>query len=722
MRSGTPRPVVVRAVLTLLWLAGLTLAALWQLQPPSPRPPNADPAHFSAGRALFHVRALAVLPHPIGTPAHDAACDYILRQLHLIGIKGQVRAANVVADRWQRPYRAASVRNVFVRLPGSEGQGRSGLLLVAHYDSVPTGPGASDDTASASALLETARALMRDRAAHGPPPGDIALLWTDAEEPGLMGARAFTQQPPFPLSPPPIVLNFEARGVSGPSLMFETGPENATLVREYAHAAPQPTASSLFYAVYKILPNDSDFTEFRKAHLRGLNFAFIDGLARYHTALDDTVHVGAGSLQQQGDIMLGMARRRGDTSLVSVAQADAASPDAIYFNVTRSTLAIYPEAWAAPLACLATLLTIALLVCGLRPGCWTGRSLVGGVLCSLAAVIVAAGAGLLAARLMTNFTSSPRSTLYAGSLTLSGTILLALGLTWALWTWLAPPARQTAQSAKRPSPDTSAIDSIMAGAMLLWLALTWLTTLRLTGGSYLFAWPLLFALAASIVSLLPVYQNARAGKPFDASKNDGEGGAWTVWAAQMAGTAPVLLLMLPALCLLFSALSLAALPIIGALVALCAGLLRPCMYVLTCALPARFCVRSRFALPLSSGAAGLILLLAGTQTLRPTPDRPTFDSLFYGLDADTGRAVWASDDLRPDAWTTQFLGAHPQRGLLPAFLPVSMGQFLNAPAPAVPLPAARRHAAKRPDAGWYAHLTGAYRLAAPRPPCGNRRE
>ncbi len=690
MRSGTPRPVLIRALLTLLWLAGLILAALWQLQPPAPRLSNAAPAQFSAGRALLHVRALAALPHPIGTPAHDAACDYILAQLRLMGVTGQTQAAPVVADGWQRPYRAANVRNVFARLPGRDGQGRPALLLVAHYDSVPTRPGASDDAASAAALLETVRALQSDRAAHGPPAGDIVLLWTDAEEPGLMGARVFTQQPPFPLSPSPLVLNFEARGVSGPSLMFETGPENGALVREYANAAPQPTASSLFYAVYKILPNDSDFTEFRKVGMRGLNFAFIDGLARYHTARDDAAHLSPASLQQQGDIMLALARRfsvlnlapavRSDTKL-----ADAVSPDAIYFNVTRSTLAVYPESWAVPLACLATLLTIALLICGLRVGCWTGRGLIGGMLCHLAAIIVAAVTGLLAARLMTGLAPSPRSTLYAGNFTLAGTILLALGLTWALWAWIAPRFRQTTQSAQRPTSNISAPDGATVDMMLLWLALTWLTTLKLTGGSYLFVWPLLFALAASFVSLLIVYLSDDINKPPDTSKRNREGGEWTVWIVQMIAVAPVILLMLPTLCLLFSALSLTALLIIGALVALCAGLMRPCLNELTCILPVPSSAGLRFALPLISGTLGVMLLLVGTQVLRPTPDRPRFDSLFYALDADTMRAVWASDDIRPDAWTTQFLGRHPQRGLLPAFLPVSAGLFLHAPAPAVPL-------------------------------------
>ena len=698
MDYDTPRLTALRAVLLLVWLLGLIGMALWSLEPPVPRPADAPPDQFSAARALPHVRALAAVSHPLGTSAHNVVCEYIVRQLRGLGVRPQMQTASVVADRWQRPYRAANIRNIWARLPGRSGTGGRAILLVAHYDSVPTGPGASDDAASGAALLETARALLHARAAHGPPLNDIVLLWTDGEEAGLFGARAFVRQSPFPLSPPPLVLNFEARGVSGPSLLFETGPNNGALVREFARAVPQPAASSLFYAVYKILPNDSDFTEFRKAGIGGLNFAFINGVARYHTALDDPAHLDARSLQQQGDIMLHSALRLADHSPAGKSEADAdrrgvadvsaASPsagsDAIYFNVTRATLAIYPETWAIPLAAVATLLTIALWVYGLRCGQWTVRSLGGGVGRAVGAVVLGAMAGLLPMRLFPLLAPSPRSTLYTGNVTLAGTILLALGLMWGLWAWRASADRNAARNTTGADADTFRPDAITGGAMLLWLALTWLTTLKLPGGSYLFVWPLLFALAAAWICLL----TARSRSTSIVSGTSGLAPAphhrTAIFIAQiivqMASSTSALLLVVPVLCLLFSALSLTALPVVGAFVALCAGLLHTQLVLVSQIWSAR-----PFAMPLARGIAGLVLIGAGAQALRATPAHPQFNSIFYGLDADTGRATWASDDLRPDAWTAQFLGQKPQAGSLPAFLPVSAGRFLQAPAPPLAL-------------------------------------
>ena len=90
------------------------------------------------------------------------------------------------------------------------------------------------------------------------------------------------------------------------------------------------------------------------------------------------------------------------------------------------------------------------------------------------------------------------------------------------------------------------------------------------------------------------------------------------------------------------------------------ALLRPSLPRLLCC--------SRLALMVcrsSPRLSGCFLLGIDTTALRPTPTRPQTNSLFYALNGDTGQALWASDDQKPDAWTTQFLGANPRRDLCP---------------------------------------------------------
>ena len=62
-----------------------------------------------------------------------------------------------------------------------------------------------------------------------------------------------------------VVLNFEARGTTGPAIMFETSRGNADLVGVFAEAAPHPVATSFAVEVYRMLPNDTDFTPFLRA-------------------------------------------------------------------------------------------------------------------------------------------------------------------------------------------------------------------------------------------------------------------------------------------------------------------------------------------------------------------------------------------------------------------------------------------------------------------------
>lgn len=194
-------------------LLGLAIwLSLASLRPPAVVPATAPPAEFSAERAIRHLRVIAREPHPPGSAAHAQVRSYILGQFAGLGLETQVQTATVVLGRWGSPYPAATVRNVLARLKGTGG-GKA-LLLAGHYDSAPVSPGASDDGHSAAVLLETLRALRSGpRLAR-----DVIFLLTDGEEAGLLGAAAFTEQHPW-AKEVGLVLNFEARGTSGPSFL-----------------------------------------------------------------------------------------------------------------------------------------------------------------------------------------------------------------------------------------------------------------------------------------------------------------------------------------------------------------------------------------------------------------------------------------------------------------------------------------------------------------------
>src|SRR6185312_7203413 len=101
--------------------------------------------------------------------------------------------------------------------------------------------------------------------------------------------------------------NFEARGTTGRAVMFETGPGNLDVARALRRAG-NATAGSVFTTVYHALPNDTDLSELSVLNLPALNFAFTDGVERYHTSHDDLGNLNPGSVQHEGTQMLALTR------------------------------------------------------------------------------------------------------------------------------------------------------------------------------------------------------------------------------------------------------------------------------------------------------------------------------------------------------------------------------------------------------------------------------
>ena len=268
------------------------------MRPPGVRGAEAPASEFSAARALERWRALpgSAEPHPVGSVAHEELRAGIVQSLTALGLQPEVQET-VVGNEGV----VCAVRNVLVRLPGRTHE--PAVLLAAHYDSVPAGPGAGDDGAGAASVLEIARALK----SSAPLERDVILLVDDAEELGLLGARAFCEQHAS-AKDVGLVVNLEARGTSGPCFLFETSEENAALITLAAAVLPHPAAWSASYEVYQRMPNDTDLTLFKQQGWQGYNLAFIRGLRHYHTPRDDAAHLSGESVQQMGENALALVR------------------------------------------------------------------------------------------------------------------------------------------------------------------------------------------------------------------------------------------------------------------------------------------------------------------------------------------------------------------------------------------------------------------------------
>jgi hypothetical protein len=253
---------------------------------------------FSEAYARAHVETLAgaIGTRPTGTDANRRAREYVVSTLRSYGFNVRVQETDAA-----RPLSGATIRvaNIIAAKQGARAQA---VALVSHYDSVPSGPGAADDGLGVAVSLEAARVLaQRPR-----PEYTLVVLITDAEELGMLGASAVMKDPVTTWIR--AVLNFEAVGTTGPSLLFETGEGSGAAIRAWAGAAPFPSGASMMTEIYKRLPNDTDFTLFRRARIPGLNFAPVGNSYAYHTPLDNPSNLDPWTISQTGENTVAIVR------------------------------------------------------------------------------------------------------------------------------------------------------------------------------------------------------------------------------------------------------------------------------------------------------------------------------------------------------------------------------------------------------------------------------
>jgi len=336
----------------------LTLYALvicltvWRARPIAPVPADAPPDEFSGIRAKALLQQLVGngVPHPVGSAADAAVRDAIVARLTQLGYRPRIQE-DFVCD---SSGACASVKNVLARLDGQ--QSGPAVMVAAHYDSVPAGPGASDDGAGTVSVLEIARALK----ASGPLRHPVIFLIDEGEEAGLLGAVAFAEHDPWSKDVRAVV-NMDNRGTSGASTMFETGNANEWLMHMYSKSVQHPDADSLSYTVYKTLPNDTDFTVFKAAKYQGFNFAFLNDVTHYHTPLDNVTNTSVSSIQSEGGSALDALRALANSDL----NAGPVS-DAVYQDVLGWRLVWWPARWTIGLALLALALLVLEIVALMR--------------------------------------------------------------------------------------------------------------------------------------------------------------------------------------------------------------------------------------------------------------------------------------------------------------------------------------------------------------------
>jgi hypothetical protein len=569
---------------------------------------NVPLSEFSTKRAYATVEAISKEPHFVGSENHELVGNYLIKELKKLGLETSVQEGYTLTD-WGNLVKS---KNILARIKGT--QNTKALLLLTHYDSAPHSSsfGASDAGSGVATILESVRAFLYSKTAHK---NDIIILFSDAEELGLNGAALFVTEHQW-AKEIGLVLNFEARGTSGPSYMLmETNNGNAGLVKEFSAAKTDfPVTNSLMYSIYKMLPNDTDLTVFReKGNIQGFNFAFIDDHYNYHTAQDDSKHLNKNTLAHQGSYLMPLLSYFSDANLNS----SKVENDDIYFTIPYAFIH-YPFSWIFPLLLVALLLFVFLVFIGIAKRLLSFSIIIKGFVPLLGSVIAAGlitflgWKGLLMVYpqyndLLNGFT-------YNGYTYITAFVLLSLAISFGFYQKLSVRKRTM---------------NHYVAPLFLWILINGFIAFYLKGAGFL---------------IIPVYFGLFTFGLFIIRQKS------NVLLNLILGI-PALLLIVPFIQMFPVGLGLKVLFLSAILTALTFALLLPVF--------GDFPKKGRWAiffLIVSIGFFAKAHFESGYEK-----GKAKSNSLIYIYNADTHKANWVSYDKNLDVWTKAYLGENPKQ-------------------------------------------------------------
>ena len=560
---------------------------------PRPVAANAPDSVFSSARAMTTLVGMVRRAHPPGSPEHAWVRGFIVEEMLKLGLEPRVQTTTSVVQGFDGA-RSATVRNIVARVPGTSSTGA--VLVTAHYDSRELAIGAGDDGSGVVAVLEAIRAVRTGSLLRN----DLIVVFTDAEEMGLMGARAFVAEHEW-MPDVDIVLSFEMRGSGGPSIMFETADYNGWIIRTLKEWDTHPFANSMSYEVYRRMPNGTDFTPFIEAGAQGLNFASLDNAHVYHQAFDTPENLSESTLQHHGIHALGALKYYGNADLTQTL-----AENVVYFSVPALGLVVYGKGWVLPISGL--ILGFLALVLAIARRCGASSKRVSlGSLVSFGVLAVSFGFGHALMKVLPGL--HPEYGMLQGSVFhQEGWYVLALGLAV-----LAVTALAVAFVGRWVS-----IVELSLGSLLIPAILAVLLSVAAPLAAMNFQWPVI---AATLSVLILAVRWGREDTMLG-------------WGMSLLLAAPVILLLEPVIELIWLALRLELAGVIASLIGI---------MVLLC-LPALHALRhpNSWWFALTAGTLAAVSLGIGLLGTESNKDRPAPSTLVYAYEHGTGQAIWAT--------------------------------------------------------------------------------
>ncbi|MFH6992990.1 M28 family peptidase [Flavobacterium sp. FlaQc-48] len=594
-------------------------------------------AEFSTERALNQVEIIAQKPHYVGSTNHELVANYLKLELNRIGLETSTQEGFTLNDKGL----LVKSKNILARIKGTNNT--KALLLLSHYDSAPHSfsKGASDDASGVATILEGIRAFLYAKQPHK---NDIIILFSDAEELGLNGAALFVNKHPW-AKDVGLVINFEARGSSGPSYMLmETNKGNEALVKEFSKAkTTYPVSNSLMYSIYKMLPNDTDLTVFREqGNIQGFNFAFIDGHYNYHTQQDDVQHLNKTTLAHQGTYLMPLLKYFSNTDL----NATNSTEDDVYFSAPFSFIS-YPFSWVLPMTIIALGLLILFIFIGKAKRVITFREVFRGFVPLLGSLIISGLVTFLGWKIILQIYPQYSDLLngftYNGHAYIGAFVTLSIAISFAFYHHFS---------------DSKIAMNHFIAPLLLWIIINAFLANSLTGAGFLII-PVYFGIVLFGIFVLTQHYSLGLNLLF---------------------SIPALAIIAPFIVMFPIGLGLKILFGSAILTVLLFGLLLPIF--------GNFFKKGAWTIFFF--AVSIAFFIYAGYHSGYEPGKAKSNSLLYVYNANTNSAAWTTYDVNLDDWTRTYLGEKNQKAVglnaLPIASKYNSGFTYSAIAPVVDVP------------------------------------
>ncbi|KAJ7461532.1 putative zinc metalloprotease [Mycena latifolia] len=291
-------------------------------------------------QAYADLHHIAERPHPFISHANDIVHSYILDRVRNVtaGIEYVEVYEDLVSNASWPSWGSASTAtyneatNILVKIEGSDPEyaSRGGVLFSAHYDSVSTASGTTDDGMGVATLIQLVYYLAKNR-----PKRTAVFNINNGEEDGLCGAFTFLKHPWSTFTD--AFLNLEGAAAGGRPLLFRG---TSTPALRSFDVVPHPHGNALSADAFSrgVIRSGTDYTVYTGAGMEGLDLAFYQGRSKYHTKYDAIPYTQG---QEKALWAMMESAKASGVALLNNDRTHGSGSSPVYFDLFNAWLVIF---------------------------------------------------------------------------------------------------------------------------------------------------------------------------------------------------------------------------------------------------------------------------------------------------------------------------------------------------------------------------------------------